>query len=254
MKNARKRKPKELPTLAECEKVLGEKAEKWVARCYEISCRIVAAGLVDGVAVYGHWTGDVASGSYFATRSARLPFVNHGWILLKDGRVLDPTRWVFENVAPYLYIGEEPDHWSVTPCANCKLLKEEHRDGGPEDQCEMFEVERWPYDEGGNEWRSAVTRGVPPPTPTGARYRSKLTGWTATWVGTLLKEENTAELTGNQLFYLANFSYTEIKKAVGPEGVRAIYEAICDFNETSISWIPVDNLTRAQRECGLERE
>jgi len=249
----RRKKPKELPTLAECEKALGEKAEKWVARCYEISCRIVEAGLVDGEAVYGHWTGDIAPGSHFSDRGKRLPFVQHGWILLKDGRVLDPTRWVFEKVEPYLYIGEEPDHWSVTPCANCKLLKEEHRDDGPEDQCEMFEVEPWPYDEGGNRWREAMTRGQPAPVPEGPRRKTGIHGFTDAWVASLLGEQSAAELTVNQLFYLANLSYVTIKQAVGPDGVKMIYNAICDLDETAISFIPMDNALRARRECGFDR-
>lgn len=249
----RAQKPKPLPTLAECEKALGEKAETWVARCYEISYRIVAAGLVDGEAVYGHWLGDVAPRSHFADRGHRLAFIPHGWILLKDGRVLDPTRWVFEDVAPYLYIGEEPDHWSVTPCANCKLLKEEHRDDGPEDQCEMFEVEKWPYDEGGNQWRDAVNHGRPAPVPEGPRAKTGIHGWTDTWVASLLGEKSAAELTVNQLFYLANLSYMTMKQGVGPEGVKMIYNAICDHHETAISFIPVDNANRARRECGFDR-
>lgn len=34
------------------------------------------------------------------------PFTQHSWIQLEDERVLDPTRWVFEGVAPYIYVGE----------------------------------------------------------------------------------------------------------------------------------------------------
>lgn len=245
---------KALPTLEECERALGEKAQAWVARCYEISFRIVKAGLVDGEAVYGHWTGPLAKGSYFDRLRRGIPFIPHGWIQLKDGRVLDPTRWVFEDVAPYLYVGEPPDHWSVTPCANCGLLKEEHRDGGPEDQCDMFEVEKWPYDEGGNEWRDAVNAGRPKPVPQGPRKKLKLEGWVAAWVGMLLGEEDGSRLALNQLFYLANVSYTTMLGAVGPEGVRAIYTAIADLDDTSISWIPVDNANRAKRECGFDRE
>jgi hypothetical protein len=252
-KGKSRRVPRRLPTLAECEKAIGSKAEQWVARCYEISCAIVAASLVDGEAVYGHWIGDIASGSHFANRGQRLPFVQHGWILLKDGRVLDPTRWVFEDVAPYLYVGVEPDHWSVTPCANCGLLKEEHRDDGHKDQCEMFEVEKWPYDEGGNAWREAMTRGRPAPVAEGPRKKSGLSGFTAVWVAALLGDDDVSTLATNQIFYLANLSYQTIKHAVGPDGVKMIYEAIADLDETSICFIPVDNANRAKRECGFDR-
>jgi hypothetical protein len=249
----KKTKPLSWPTLEQCERALGEKAKTWVARCYEISCRIVAAGLVDGTAVYGHWVGDVSPQSYFASRSRSLPFVNHGWIVLNNGRVLDPTRWVFEAVPPYIYVGEPPDPWGVTPCMHCGLLKEEHRDGGPEDQCDMYEMPKWPYDEGGNEWRDAIDAGRPKPVPTGPRKKLKLEGWVAAWVAMLLEEKDGAKLTMNQLFYLSNLSYTTMFGAVGPEGVRAIYTAIADLNETAISWIPIDNAERAKRECGFDR-
>ncbi len=247
----RRRKLRALPTLAQCEKAVGEPASAWVARCYEISFKIVAKGLVDGEAVYGHWLGDIAPGSHFADRK-RLGFVSHGWILLKDGRVLDPTRWVFENVAPYLYVGEPPDHWSVTPCVNCGLLREEHKDDGPEDRCDCYEQERWPYDEGGNTWREAMTHGRPPPEPVGRRRELKLDNPTAWWIGALLGEPDGARLTNNQLFYLANYSYTAMRQAIGPDGVKAVYEAICGIDDTSISWIPIDNANRARRECGFK--
>ena len=100
-----------LPSLRACELALQEPASAWVARCFEIASRIVEARLTPpgSVAVYGHWIGPVAKGSHFEGRAA-LPFVNHGWVLLPDGNVLDPTRWVFENVEPYLYVGVA-DHY-----------------------------------------------------------------------------------------------------------------------------------------------
>lgn len=241
-----------LPTLAECEKAIGEPASAWVSRCYEISCKIVEAKLVRGEAVYGHWTGPVHKDSHFA-RYASAPFIRHGWILLEDGRVLDPTRWVFEAAEPYLFVAEPPDHWSVTPCANCGLLKEEHRDGGPEDQCEMFEVEQWPYDEGGDKMRQALERERPRPIPQGPRKKVKLDKAKA-WVAGVLDDPDPTKLTDNQLFYLANLSYATIKGYVGPEGVREIYTAIADRTDTSICWIPIDNQNRARRECGFDRQ
>jgi hypothetical protein len=67
-----------------------------------------AAPLIDGAtAVYGHYLGPVAPGTLF---SGRHGFVQHGWVELADGRVLDPTRWAFEGVEPYLYVGVR-DHY-----------------------------------------------------------------------------------------------------------------------------------------------
>jgi len=69
----------------------------------------VKAGLVPGgVAVYGHWHGPRHPESVFHQPSK--PFIRHGWIVLPDGQVCDPTRWVFEHVAPYIYIGPS-DHY-----------------------------------------------------------------------------------------------------------------------------------------------
>lgn len=104
----------------------------WIGNCYLIAHKIVESEIVDGRAVYGHWLGGVATmAPAFASRG-RNPFVAHGWIRLPDGRVLDPTRWVFEAADPYLYVG--------TP-GRC-------------------------YDEGGNEWRMASMRSTPPPYDT----------------------------------------------------------------------------------------
>lgn len=103
----------------EVEKAIGTPVQEWKENCYAISCAIVKAGLVNGFAVYGHYVGPVAK--------KRLPFERHGWVLLKDGRVLDPTRWVFENVPPYIYIG----------------------------------LNNGDYDEGGNAWASENERPCP---------------------------------------------------------------------------------------------
>jgi len=206
-----------------------------------------------GRARHGHWTGDVAYGSHF-DRRAQLPFIAHGWIQLDDGRVLDPTRWVFENVAPYLYVGEPPDTWGIVPCENCELLPEEHRDGGPEDRCDAYEPRRWPYDEGGNQWRETMTRGRPVPKAKGPLKPVKLSGMTKRWLGSVLDVADVSKLAANQLIYVANLSYDVIKRAVGPEGVRMIYEAIRDFDDNAVAWIPIDNFNRARRECGLTRE
>lgn len=247
------RKAKPLPTLEQCEKAIGEKAPAWVARCYEISCAIVKAKLVDGVAVYGHWTGPVHSNSHFANRRG-LPFVAHGWIRLKDDRVLDPTRWVFEHVKPYLYVGEEPDTFGVVPCANCELLAEEHGERGPADQCDEYTMPEWPYDEGGNKWRELMNTGRPRPSKVGPRKKVRLSTAVAEWVAGVLDEKDPYHLTSDQLRYLANMSYDQVIKAVGPVGLRTVYTAVVDFCDTAISWIPLDNFNRAKRECGLKRD
>ncbi len=84
--------------------------EGWKGNCYAIAKKAVDEKLVPGEAVYGMWHGPVAKGSYFEERSQRIPFTQHGWVVMPDGIICDPTRWVFENVAPYIYLGPA-DHY-----------------------------------------------------------------------------------------------------------------------------------------------
>ena len=115
-------------TLRQVERSLGP-ASAWKGRCFEIASGVVAAGLVRGTAVYGHWLGPVHKRSIFH-RGGKGPAVQHGWIVLEDDpRVLDPTRWAFEAKKPYLFLGA-PGRF---------------------------------YDEGGNEWRRK-RRGSSTPT------------------------------------------------------------------------------------------
>jgi hypothetical protein len=245
-----------IPTLQACEKALGAPASAWVARCYEIACAIVKAKLVPGgEAVYGHWLGPIARTSHFASR-ASMGFTPHGWIYVQDeGLVIDPTRWAFEAVTPYLYSGREPDAWdSAVACKNCQLLEEEH-DCGHDGDCGLYEVERWPYDEGGNKWRAAVTRGKPVPKPKkGAkRLPLKLSSDVAAFVGGLLGQSDGTRATDEQIFYLANLPYQMIAGAIGSRAVREIYDAICDAGTYFIEFIPLDNRTKAKREAGFAR-
>jgi hypothetical protein len=89
--------------LRELEEAVGSTADRWHGRCYEIAC--VAAKLYGGRPIYGHWLGGVKNGGHWAERAGH-PFIAHGWLLLADGKVLDPTRWSFENVEPYVFVGE----------------------------------------------------------------------------------------------------------------------------------------------------
>lgn len=81
-------------------------ADKWKGNCYAVATAIHKAGLIDGKVEYGFWLGPIAEGSHFENR----PLTRHGWVRLPDKTIYDPTRWVFENVAPYIYVGED-DHY-----------------------------------------------------------------------------------------------------------------------------------------------
>lgn len=89
-------------TVKDVAKAIKIPAKQWVNRCHEIASAIVDEGLVKGRAVYGLYLGPVDDDSFF---NSEAPGHRHGWVKLKGGRVLDPTRWVFENLPPYIYVG-----------------------------------------------------------------------------------------------------------------------------------------------------
>jgi len=250
-----------IPTLRECEKAIGEPATAWVSRCYEIARKIVDTGLVsrerglDGVAVYGHWVGPISPRSHFADR-AKLGFVQHGWIYVEaHGMVIDPTRWVFEAKQPYLYIEYEPAD-GYERCKHCQMLKCEHDFLGANDECDHYEPEEWPYDEGGNQWREAMQISKPPPKPKAKAKRLclKLDALVAAHVGALLGQPDGTRMTNEQIFWLANLPYRTLMGNLGPQAVKTIYEAICDAGSYFIEFIPIDNRTKAKREAGFARD
>lgn len=81
---------------------LGPAPADWEGNCHAVACAV--APLVGGRAAYGHWLGRVSREGYWAKRTAA-PFQRHGWVVLPDGRILDPTRWSFEATAPYIWLG-----------------------------------------------------------------------------------------------------------------------------------------------------
>lgn len=238
-----------IPSVEECARVLGEPAEKWAGRCYEIAHLFVDAGLVPGgVAVYGHWTGPIHPASRFAGRRT-LGFTQHGWVWVEDeGVVVDPTRWAFEMRTPYVYVGEEPNDWGVVPCADCGFLEEEHDDG--RDDCGGYQFPDWPYDEGGNAWRAATLpdKPAPVPGPDEPRFTLKLEGTAAQAVAVLLGQADGTIATDKQIFWLANLPY----QLLG-DGAAQVYEAICAAADYFAGFIPYDNQIKAAREGGFKR-
>jgi hypothetical protein len=77
---------------------------KWPGNCYAIAVAMVKAELVKGKAVYGHYHGKIHPNSIFGGR----PFTHHGWIECET-HLVDPTRWAFECVPPYIYTGSKDD-------------------------------------------------------------------------------------------------------------------------------------------------
>lgn len=89
------------------EKKIWIPASEWPGRCYEIAAKILKSEIVNGKLRYGHWLGPVKFGTMFYGKQ----LIHHGWIEQKD-LIIDPTRWVFEGVASYIYVGEN-DYYDV---------------------------------------------------------------------------------------------------------------------------------------------
>ena len=97
------------PSIRALAKKIKFPVDAWPGNCYAVACMIVDAKLVQGTPRYGHFTGKIDPKSSFGDR-AHLGFCRHGWIELPNGRVADPTRWVFEHVDPYLYVGPSDEY------------------------------------------------------------------------------------------------------------------------------------------------
>ena len=80
--------------------------EEWEARCAEIAD--IAAKMTDGEAVYGYWRGPT-TGLWGEKPEGSI--TRHAWVILGDGRVLDPTRWSFEGASPYIWVGPGGDSY-----------------------------------------------------------------------------------------------------------------------------------------------
>jgi len=216
-----------VPTIKQLEKQFGAPALKWAGKCYAVAC--AAAKLIDGsTPVYGHYLGSVHPKSMFAS-AARAGFVQHGWVILPDRSILDPTRWVFEvsyesirrrKAVPRIYVGLPGND----------------------------------YDEGGNQFR--VSRLGPPPDFDFEEEEiinirpSMLSSGAWTFVERILDLEryfmldryNPGDITMRQLHWVANLDPRTM------EGhAREIYALLKTLKASG--FVPCDNYQMAQREA-----
>jgi len=163
-------------TIKHLEAVLDLPAEYWHGKCTLVAN--AAAQLIGPTchAVYGHYVGFIEESSFWAGRAAT-GFVQHGWVLLEDGRVFDPTRWSFEDCEPYIYIGsvDDPD-----------------------------------YDEGGNQWREMMAK--PCPEDPGRPLPFKLSAHEEAAIREFV---DSPKIGFNQIFWLANYSYEGLGPHLG---------------------------------------
>jgi hypothetical protein len=184
--------------------------KNWRGKCYQISYQCVERKLVKGVAVYGHWLGRVHPDSMFFS-GGRMPFCRHGWVILDDGRIFDPTRWVFEAVKPYLYVG-------------------------PGDAKE--------YDEGGTQWRLVTSPPIPKYSADEKQVPMRLPILAWQHVVNLLhlksKQRETKVLSYSQARWLANADYVALEPFA-----KRIYDALKKVGHQGL--VPIDNWRRAHR-------
>lgn len=235
--------------------LIGIPLTEWPGSCYGVATALVEHGLVPegSRAVYGHWIGPIAPTSMFAARRS-IGFTGHGWVLTDDGQVIDPTRYVFEDAAPYVYVGGDPNGeglWSV--CRTCGHLDDEH-EGGFLTRCAggdqagydcglcIFEssadarlaAEQDEYDEGGNRFRSQNQRPFPE-----AGSDAVITAAAPAPTQLLLAEHGHpgGGLTAAQLFWLANLPLDVLAAAAADT-----YAWLIDH--TYEAYIPYDNKVR----------
>ena len=189
-------------TIKQVEKAIRLPAKEWAGKCYSIACDIVAKKLVNGKAVYGHWLGPVHAKSIFCDASVA-GFCRHGWILMDDGTIVDPTRWVFEAKKPYIYIGENDL-----------------------------------YDRGGNQLRKAMTQPPPEYNESEPQKLLVLDKETRNFVEYKLflfgSPTNPNIFSIGQMFWLANLSLNDLG-----DFAKSIYESLEECHMGAL--IPLDN-------------
>jgi hypothetical protein len=210
-------------TIKKVEQAIGLKADRWAGKCYELAwCIAKRYKMLDGTPVYGHWIGAVHPDSYWALR-AGTGFIQHGWVLLPDDRILDPTRWAFENKEPYLWLGKN--------------------DGS--------------YDEGGNRLRKRFYTDRPCPRPKADTMDEEddtrqlcltlsMDAQLHLWLysGRVLSEPWGSRgywVEFEQLFWVANAPFMDLEPHA-----REIYQAIINVKQAAL--IPIDNRHMAFRE------
>jgi hypothetical protein len=189
--------------------LIGEPPLEWEARCHEIACAIVEAGIIAGAAVYGHYRGPIADGTCWE-RYRSVGFVHHAWIVTTDDKIVDPLRWSFEGIEPYLYETSARDS---------------------------------DYDEGGNVFRESLRRPCPTPTDKPCEPVKLLFSdeQAENFVCALLGITDRGIPTLAQVFWLANLPL----QTLGAFAV-SIYQAVCGAGHGA--FIPIDNAGKAVRE------
>jgi len=182
----------ELPIepLASC---LSLEPTDWINRCHEISTMAVKMGCIAGAPIYGNYYGPVGDNceieDWILRSQHRVP-IRHGWIRQPGGVIIDPTRWVFEGVGPYVAL--------ILP-GNA-----EHKD----------------YDPGAQ--RLKIASYPPPPSRDNDKtIELMFDGSLTTWSKTMLQDDQGPPYTFKQIMWMANLPPSIAGIAAAP-----LYEAL----------------------------
>lgn len=205
---------------------------KWPGRCFGVASAMVQAGLVYGDVIYGTWVGDIHPKSLFAKRV----MTHHGWIEVDDGdTIVDPTRWAFEMVDPYVYVGpsgpEDGCHdfeGDEEGMCQCDHADEEHRAYGFFRPCLIGD----PYDAGSNRTRAAMLSPLPPSV--GAEAELFLSGGDLMMAKALLRRGRDEPLMMDQVRWLANLPPEMLGSLCQP-----LYRALDKADLRA--FVPIDN-------------
>lgn len=201
-----------IPTIEELEDNVGFETDKWHGHCYGVASDL--AEMIKGAkAVYGHWLGAVDEEGYWA-RHVKRPFIQHGWVVLEDGTILDPTRFSFENVEPYIWIGENDGNY----------------DQGGNQWMEMLMITR-PFPKHGEGWNYDVLHQITLHENI-LNHMRNLSQYAELFPIPIKSE--TVTLHSGQLFWFANCPLSWLEPYT-----KEIYEVIRDSG--NYEYIPIDN-------------
>ena len=100
----------ELPTREELESLMGDKSvEEWAGQCHAAATAVQDAMGAEHASVRrGYYIGEIASESYFA---GLMWHEQHSWVELRDGTIVDPTRFAFTAGPVWpLWTGSDEDY------------------------------------------------------------------------------------------------------------------------------------------------
>lgn len=109
----------QIPSPEEIAKIIKTPLKTWPGKCHEIALKMIKTKIVPGKAIYGQWLGEIDKDSIFGGSLVH----HHGWIETPEGYIVDPTRYVFEHVKPYIFYGRNMGEYDLAGNNFRKMLR-----------------------------------------------------------------------------------------------------------------------------------